>query len=602
MTTVAGLEEPLQDAAFWPNLSGSSRTAPMKHGMQTRNSVLAVVLVTLSGLLLPPLALASGRLPAVRTNRLAARPAAQVAGRSERVSSHAITAATPPTTARSAFARAAARATVRQLGQGTFEIRGGGFGHGIGMSQYGAMGFAEHGWNYQGILAHYYQGTSLGHVPDSTVTVLLNDGAATVRGADEANGHPLSPTKNFGVIAVNGKLELISDGRRSAPFAPPLRLTGTSAGLTLLGHGSYAGSLVFYPSPSGGVLTVNAVDLEDYVRGVIAEEMPSSWPEQALEAQAVAARSYVLADAPVNPDYDVYSDTRSQMYGGISAETPATDTAEAATRGQVVESAGRVVPAYFFASSGGYTESIQNVWLGVSPAPYLVGVPDPYDTAADDPYYRWQQALSLSTAAADLSGLYRGAFKGITILAHGVSPRIVSARVLGTLGSSVVPGATLESDLSTDSTWMSFTTVTARGAFSSGSGQGQRTSVRRPTSSRHGATSTHHGKTKSTGTRHRSSSPSGGASSTSRPAPSAPTSGGAGIGALARSDRALTGTVSPASPGASITVERASASGWSLVTRATVTRSGSYAVRVFGPGLYRVVYHGVAAPAVRIGG
>ncbi len=578
----------------------------MKHGMQTRNWILAVVAALLVVVALPSLALASGGRSALRSSRSAARPAAESVGRSGRVRAHAIVPALARATARDGRARSAAATTVAQFGQGTFEIRGGGFGHGIGMSQYGAMGFAQHGWNYQGILAHYYQGTSLGHVPNSTVTVLLNDGAATVNGADDANGHPLSPTKNFGVIAVNNKLELISDGRRSAPFTPPLRLTGTNAGLTLIGHGTYAGALVFYPSPSGGVLTVNAVDLEDYVRGVIAEEMPSSWPEQALEAQAVAARTYVLADAPVNPDYDVYSDTRSQMYGGISAETPATNTAAEATQGQVVESAGQIVPTYFFASSGGHTESIQNVWLGVSPAPYLVGVPDPYDTAADDPYYRWQDALSLSTAAGDLAGLYQGAFKGITILARGVSPRIVTARVLGSLGSSTVSGSTLESDLSTYSTWMSFTAVTARASGGSGAGRGRATSTRNGRSSRGGTTSTRHRATKRTGrsgTRHRPpASPSGGASATSRPHPSSPTSGGAGIGALAHSDRALTGTVFPATPGASVTVERRGVSGWSAVTRASVTRSGSYAVRVFGPGLYRVVYHGVAAPAVRIGG
>ena len=87
--------------------------------------------------------------------------------------------------------------------------------------------------------------------------------------------------------------------------------------------------------------TINEVDLEDYVRGVIPAEMPSSWPTQALEAQAVAARTYATAVGAASPTFDVYSDTRSQVYGGVSAQTPSGDAAEAATRGEVVDYAGQ---------------------------------------------------------------------------------------------------------------------------------------------------------------------------------------------------------------------------------------------------------------------
>ncbi len=449
---------------------------------------------------------------------------------------------------------------------GTFEIRGGGFGHGIGMSQYGAMGFAQHGWDYPAILAHYYQGTSLGKVSDSTVTVLLGQGGATFTGASAANGRKLKPSKHYGVLVTGAKLELISGGQTTGPFTAPLKVTGHA--LTVIGKGEYAGSLEFYPSGSGGVLTVNAVDLEDYVRGVVAEEMPASWPQQALDAQAIAARTYVLADNPVSSEYDVYSDTRSQMYGGISAETATTDAAESATSGQVVENAGLVVPTYFFSSSGGHTESIQNVWLGVSPATYLVGVSDPYDDSDDNPYYRWSDKLSLSSAARRLAGLYRGTFEGIKVLSRGLSPRIISAAVIGSQGRSTVSGASLQEDLDTDSTWMSFTTVTVKGSSSPRSGAASS-----------GVT------------------PTPGASA----APTQSTSGGAGITALARMPRrVVSGSIFPASRGAVVKVQLRSGGRWVSVGMTHVGSGGAYALRVFAPGAYRAVYDGVAAPSVTL--
>jgi stage II sporulation protein D len=485
---------------------------------------------------------------------------------------------------------ALAAASSASKASGTFEIRGGGFGHGIGMSQYGAMGYALHGWSYPAILGHYYAGTGLGKVSNSQVTVLLGQGGATFKGASAANSHKLIPSRSYGVLVRAGRLELVSNGRSTGPFTPPLTVTGSH--LSVVGKGRYAGSLEFYPSGSNGVMTVNAVDLEDYVRGVVAEEMPPSWPQQALDAQAIAARSYVLADLPVSSEYDVYADTRSQVYGGISAETPATNAAESVTSGQVVESAGTVIPTYFFSSSGGQTESIQNVWLGVSPAPYLVGVADPYDAVGENPYHRWSVKLSLGAAAGRLASLYRGTFEGVKVLSHGVSPRIVSAAVIGSRGRSTVSGATLQADLGTLSTWMSFTTVTAQGTSSSGSGSGLSA----------GSTSSSAG----------SSASSAGAAGS----PSQSTTGGAGITALARLPRrprqprqprrprqlrrTVSGSIFPASRGAVVGVQLHSGGRWRSVGTARVSSSGAYALNVFTPGVYRAVYDGVPAPSVTL--
>jgi stage II sporulation protein D len=457
----------------------------------------------------------------------------------------------------------------------TFTINGGGFGHGIGMSQYGALGFALHGFDYRQILGHYFEGTSVGTLnPEPTVTVLLRDGALTFTGANAANGKPLKPSKHFGVLALaSGKLQLISAGIRSKPFSAPLRITG-SGPIDVIGLGSYRGSLVLRPDGSGGVETVNAVGLEQYVDGVIAAEMPSSWPAQALEAQAVAARSYAVTDSAVSRDYMVYDDTRSQMYGGVSAETPATDAAAAATAGQVVQYAGLPVVTYFFSSSGGYTESIQNVWLGNSPEAWLKGVPDPYDNSGGNPYYRWRDSMSLAGASSKLRGLFKGKLLGVKVLQTGVSPRVVSARVVGTSGSSNVTGPQLQQLFGTDSTYMTFSTVTASGSTGTGSGTA---------SPSYGLTAT---------------TPA--AQQTTTTASSASKSGGGGL-QLDRRAATVSGRVFPVRSGAFVLVARRVAGRLVTVAAARPSPDGRYSLAVPGPGRYQVLYAGQLGPSVTAG-
>lgn len=353
----------------------------------------------------------------------------------------------------------------------TFFIRGGGSGHGIGMSQYGAYGYALHGATYQAILAHYYSGTALGQTaPATTVRVLLTDGQASFTGAASASGstgtaQSLKAATTYSVTAKGNQLVIADASGKAvgAPFPAPLTVVGL-APLQVPGLGGYRGALQFRPDGHGGVMTVNLVAIDDYVRGVISEEMPSSWPAAALEAQAVAARTYALTTGVSAGGYDLYSDTRSQMYGGTKAETAATDAAVAATSGQVVTYGGKPVVTYFFASSGGYTESIQNVWIGSTPEPWLTGVPDPYDSAGNDPYHVWGQQLSLVAAAAKLGGLVHGRLVGIAVTGHGASPRILSASVVGTAGTTTVTGPQLQSIFGLPTTYAAFTTVTVTGA------------------------------------------------------------------------------------------------------------------------------------------
>jgi stage II sporulation protein D len=349
-------------------------------------------------------------------------------------------------------------------GASTFYIRGGGDGHGIGMSQYGAYGYALHGAGYQFILAHYYQGTSLGtNDPQQTVRVLLSTGSAAFSGATAVGHTRLQAATTYDVTAsADGSLQVsTAAGKRVGSFAAPLTVAGP-APLAVPGHGSYRGWLEFSPDGSGGVQTVDAVGLDDYVRGVVAAEMPSSWATAALEAQAIAARTYAITTTVGGLGYDLYSDTRSQMYGGVSAETAATDAAVAATSGQIVTYDGQPAVTYFFASSGGHTESIQNVWTGATPEPWLRGVPDPYDGAGGDPYHSWGLQMSLSAAAAKLGGLVKGNLLGIQVTRHGASPRIVQAEVVGTRGSRAATGTELQDIFGLSTTDATFTTISTQ--------------------------------------------------------------------------------------------------------------------------------------------
>ncbi len=264
----------------------------------------------------------------------------------------------------------------------TLVIRGSGYGHGVGMSQEGALGYAQHGYSYQAILAHYYTGTALGRVSEQTKVTVM----------------------------IGGK--------------------------------------------------VRAIPLETYVRGVVGAEMPSSWPLAALEAQAVASRTYALTDHAGGSRFDVYADTRSQVYLGARAHTAQTNAAVTATAGQVVTYGGQPAITYFFASSGGMTESVQNAFPGSTPEPWLRGVPDPYDQG---PRHSWGVSMSFATAAARLRGLVKGAFRGIEVLRRGYSPRIVSAYVLGSDGHTPVSGPELQERLGLYDSWAYFSVRTTHG-------------------------------------------------------------------------------------------------------------------------------------------
>jgi SpoIID/LytB domain protein len=341
---------------------------------------------------------------------------------------------------------------------------GGGDGHGVGMSQWGADGLAQHGFTYQEILAHYYTGTTIGPAPPGRlIRVLMASGQRSVvfRGASRAGGHGVAPAVTYTASpAGRAHVVLTSSRGRRLVLAAPLTIDGSGGVIRLYGaalngvsNGRYRGALELVPT-GGSLEVLNVLDIDSYVRGVVAAESDPSWPLAELEAQAVASRTYAIADS-LNTGFDVYADTRSQQYGGIAAETPASDAAVAATAGQVVTYQGKPVITYFFDSSGGETESVQNAFPGSQPEPWLIGVPDPYDTLSPTHHFG-PDRLSLSAAAAALGGLLKGSLKAIDVTQRGVSPRIVRAVVVGTGGSTTVTGAQLAQSFGLPTTWICF--------------------------------------------------------------------------------------------------------------------------------------------------
>jgi stage II sporulation protein D len=428
-----------------------------------------------------------------------------------------------------------------------FTIRGAGFGHGVGMSQYGAYGFALNGMTYDAILGHYYTGTELGTTdPAQPVRVLLqaNRGTASFSGAVRAGSRTLRPGRTYFVRRRGGaQVDLLSSRwRRIATFAAPLQVSGDGA-VRLGGSGTYRGMLEFRPGVFGGVNAINAVPLDEYVAGVISRESPASWPLEALKAQAVAARTYAITNSKAGVGFDHYPDTRSQVYGGVAAETASTDEAVEATSGEVVTYEGEPVTTYFFSTSGGQTEDVENTSLGDEPVPWLKSVEDPYDDVS--PKHRWGPIrMTMAAAQAELAGLVKGGLKGVKVIERGSSPRIVAADVVGTRGRTRVDGATLRARFGLNDTWAYFTSISTRRGRLDGRARAA-----------------------------------------------------AGPPAVA----VLTGSVVPARRGAEVQVQRREGATWHRVTSTVAGRGGRYRAAVAQPGTYRVIFSGDAGPSVRVG-
>jgi stage II sporulation protein D len=428
-------------------------------------------------------------------------------------------------------------------------VRGAGFGHGVGLSQYGSYGYAQHGYDYRRILSSYYTGTDLGRASGAPVRVLMQwrDPYVRVRGAKRIGGKRTSPRRMY-IARASGSTVVVRNtrGRLLGRFSGGARATGRGSPIRLMGpaingvtSGLYRGAVDMLPD-GGGVTAINRIKLEDYLKGVVPGEMPTSWDMEALKAQAVVARTYALATRKRGGAYDLYPDTRSQVYRGAVAEVSRSNAAIRATRGEVVEYNGQIAITYYFSTSGGETENVENAFLGGIPKGWLVGVKDPFDSIS--PKHRWRLRFSKASFQRRLGGYVRGRYRKIKVLERGVSPRVVRARVYGTRGTTTITGPTLRARLGTDDTWLYFTNVSS-----------SRAATLRFARSR----------------------------TTLRP-------------------RAIVGRFDPAPRRKRIAVERRTVSRWQRVAVARLSRAGRYRVSVGRTGVYRVRAGSIAGPSVRI--
>src|ERR687886_1040001 len=323
------------------------------------------------------------------------------------------------------------------------------------MGQYGAYGYAKHGVGYRAILAHYYPGTTIGPSPVRKVRVLLAQKKAKLTISSTADFTVTDATGEkhdvaAGTKTLDSKLKLKVDAAAKAKALPGPLLFAPGTAPLVLGP-PYRGQ-TRVPAAGGKPQAVDVVGLEPYLQGVVPAEMPHTWAPEALKAQAVAARSYAVSHLQ-SGSFDLYPDTRSQVYRGVAGETPETNAAVQATAGQVVLYAGRVAKTFFFSTSGGRTMSAADAW-GTS-IPYLVSVPDPYDTLS--PYHDWGPYAF--TAAKLGKALHaQGRLVDVQVEANS-SGRVANVTAIGANGESTVAGAAVRKALGLRSTWFSIGVV-----------------------------------------------------------------------------------------------------------------------------------------------
>jgi stage II sporulation protein D len=367
----------------------------------------------------------------------------------------------------------------------TFVLKGRGWGHGIGLSQYGGHGLAQNGRNYSQILAHYYKGTTQVN-RSATIRVLLVAGNGSLQLGSDANFNGAGGAFSAGTWVVSagapGKLKLVK-GPTTRTVADNTTFTGGTASLEI-GGVKYRGSITVRRSGST-VWALNTLGLNDYVKGVVPREMPSSWHAEALKAQAVAARSYALAAGGHCSWFGqsvMCRDTRDQVYGGQGGEAASTNAAVNATSGKVLASGGVVATTFFFSTSGGRTAAKHHEWGG-SPISYLTSVNDPFDNIS--PHHTWGPLDSevdcpptpgrdcVWSGSAMKSKLGTRAPNGLTdmTVTRNASLRVANVTATGASGTTSISGGTMRSVLGLRSTWFTIGVMRITGGGTINKGQ-----------------------------------------------------------------------------------------------------------------------------------
>jgi SpoIID/LytB domain protein len=368
----------------------------------------------------------------------------------------------------------------------TFTFFGGGWGHGVGMSQWGSYGLARRGWTHVQMLRHYYTGTIVAPVPPGLPTSirvgLTWDRTAlhlTPQGGPVGLrlGAPAKPPtrsipmgRTWTITPKGGKFNVFdAAGRRVARVGGPgtsLFATyqrGTQLIIGEAGHTYGRGHIELNVYRACSTCTwrlraIAVVSRDAYVYGIA--EVPSSWPMEAMEAQAIAARTYALYVESTQGlhrpgcNCGVYSSTADQVYSGWDREVGGRAWLVAAgrTAGRVVLYGGSLAATFYFSSSGGYTQNVHDLWG--STVPYLRGVCDPGDYAGPSFLRTWTDRQSASQVGADVGV---GVATSIGPAARSAnSGRIISITVKGTRGSRVLSGAAFTRDIGllANKTWV----------------------------------------------------------------------------------------------------------------------------------------------------
>jgi SpoIID/LytB domain protein len=359
---------------------------------------------------------------------------------------------------------------------GGFTFYGSGYGHGLGLSQYGALGLARAGWTAPQIVEHYYSGTEVGahDPPVARVRVGLLQSRREI--VLIARGGP------YDLVLENGThVDTVPDGSRRR-----IRITPDSEFRVLEPDGDVVGSRTWgrpgndlrarsaarieavgfaHPIGHGEIEfdmvsghrghVVNEVSPELYLNGL--SEVSASWPMEALAAQAITARSYLywrLAGAPRGGcSCDVLPTTADGYWIGWDREAGLGGDrwvqAVEDTHHRVATFQGRWIYAVYGSSSGGYTEAIRKVWPAAQDLPYLKAVCDPKDDVPENPNTRWTRSFTASGLTAALRRYTGdvGTVTGFREYRWGISGRVTSVRVVGTRGSDVVRGWDVRSAL-----------------------------------------------------------------------------------------------------------------------------------------------------------
>jgi stage II sporulation protein D len=306
----------------------------------------------------------------------------------------------------------AAEPAVSPVG-GAWTVRGHGYGHGHGLSQWGAQSRAAAGQSAAQILDFYYPGTREATTGPRTLRVGLTTWGGTAATLRSAGTEPLVIDTSTRTVAPDQTLVLTRLGTsisgsalnadRSVAWTEVWSTTPTVSGagrvalVTPSGTGTVYEGVLRFPVGTGPLTPVDVVDLEAYLRGVVPSESYSSWLPAALQAQAVAARSYVLSTLAPTGDWDTCDTTACQVYRGTAAEDPRGNAAVVATAHRILTYQGTAAFTQFSASNGG--------WSTVGSRPYLVAEADPYDGGVASSAHSWTLRLSAARIQAAYPGI-----------------------------------------------------------------------------------------------------------------------------------------------------------------------------------------------------